>query len=146
MLTRVRKQVGKSFFLVIAAAVLAAGLIAADPGPALAAGIAEYPVPLAQSLGAITAGPDGNVWFVEEGGSVGKITPSGTVTQYALPSTSNTGVGPVPLGITTGQDGNLWFTEAAVGNVGRITPSGTITIFPLTGNLNIPVGPSQIVT
>jgi streptogramin lyase len=146
MLTRVRKQVGKSFFLVIAAAVLAAGLIAADPGPALAVGIAEYPIPLAQDPSAITAGPDGNVWFVEEGGSVGKITPSGTVTQYALPTSPNYPVGPVPLGITTGPDGNLWFTEAAVGNVGRITPSGTITIFPLTGNLNIPVGPSQIVS
>jgi len=67
-----------------------------------------------------TAGPDGNVWFSEQwGNNVGRITPSGTVTEFSI--------GTMVLGITTGADGNLWFTSPNATTISRITPSGVVT-------------------
>jgi virginiamycin B lyase len=47
--------------------------------------IGEYPVPTADSnpLG-IAAGPDGALWFTENGGSrkIGRISPAGVITEY----------------------------------------------------------------
>jgi virginiamycin B lyase len=90
---------------------------------------------LAASPGAITAGPDGNLWFIEQGiepdtehgfqgisGAIGRITPSGQVTEF---------LDRIPLqsaGITAGPDGNVWFTRPGV-DIGRITPSGSVTEF-----------------
>ena len=57
-----------------------------------------------------TLGPDGNVWFTAQAsGMVGKITPSGQVTEYSL----STPQYPThrPNGITVGPDGNLWVVE-----------------------------------
>ncbi|KWT92182.1 virginiamycin B lyase family protein [Candidatus Magnetominusculus xianensis] len=94
-----------------------------------AATITEYDTPLTSSstpIG-ITKGPDGNVWFVEYyGNKVGKITPSGVITEYTLPMANST-----PMGITTGPDGNLWFTENDGNNIGKITTAGVITEYPL---------------
>jgi streptogramin lyase len=71
----------------------------------------------------ITAGPDGNLWFTEfSGNQVGKVTPSGTFTEYPIPTSSS-----APNGITTGPDGNLWFTESDAGKIGTVTPAGTLT-------------------
>src|SRR6266550_4345092 len=67
----------------------------------------EYPIPTANSgPGDVAIAADGSAWFVEysASGSIGKVTPSGTVTEYALPS------GSYPHGITAGPDGNMWFT------------------------------------
>ena len=75
---------------------------------------------------AITAGPDGNLWFSEnDGNKIGRITPSGTVTEFSAGISSGAG----PRSITTGADGNLWFCESNGNSIGRITPSGTITEF-----------------
>jgi streptogramin lyase len=79
---------------------------------------------------ALTAGPDGNVWFVGpgSGGSdlvIGKVTPGGEVTQYPRPSIA------YAYSITTGPDGNLWFVEWGGAAIGRITPAGEITSFQL---------------
>ena len=41
-----------------------------------------------------------------DGNKIGRISPSGTITEFPLP-TANSG----PYGITAGPDGNLWFTE-----------------------------------
>lgn len=72
----------------------------------------------------ITAGPDGNVWFVEPtAGKVGRVTPDGIVNEYAIGTPSSS-----PRSITSGSDGNLWFTETA-GKIGRATPTGSITEF-----------------
>ncbi len=70
----------------------------------------------------IVAGPDGNLWFVEyPADKVGTITPSGTITEYALPAFSS------PSSITSGSDGNLWFTEPGSGKIAKVTTAGTIT-------------------
>ena len=87
----------------------------------LSAGITE-----GSGLGAITASPDGNLWFTEEfgNGRIGRITPAGEVTEFPTPTHES-----VPQGITAGPDGNLWFTEFQGNRIGRITPTGEITEF-----------------
>jgi virginiamycin B lyase len=72
---------------------------------------------------ALTVGPDGNLWF-PEGQKIGRITPSGVITEFSLNSSS-----PSPGSLTVGSDGNLWFPEGQ--KIGRITPSGEVTEFPL---------------
>ena len=90
---------------------------------------------------AMTAGPDGQVWFTEQQGSifqggahffVGSINP----TTLAI---SEHPVGYATGGITTGPDGNLWFDgPGALGNINPTTlvtstfpsPSSTIRMDP----------------
>lgn len=94
----------------------------------------------------ITAGPDGNLWFTEIG-KIGRITPTGTATEFPLPS-----AGESPTAIAAGPDGNLWFIESGTGGgsltdttytggrVGRITPQGVVTEFPLPSTDSQPTG------
>jgi streptogramin lyase len=82
----------------------------------------------------IAAGPDGNVWFTEEQGNrIGRITPSGTITEFPIPTANSQ-----PVAIVTGSDGNVWFAEQDSLKIGRITPTGTITEFPLPSPDNEP--------
>src|SRR5207244_1235588 len=75
----------------------------------------------------IAAGPDGNLWFTEfNGNQIGRISPSGTVTEFSLP----TGLGE-PTAIAAGPDGNLWFTEFEQNQVGLITPAGQVEEFSI---------------
>ncbi len=91
----------------------------------------------------ITAGPDGNLWFTEQGypgiglDRIGRITPLGVVTEFSAGITAGAEIS----GITAGPDGNLWFTEGAVGagRIGRITPLGVVTEFS-TGITALPFG------
>jgi len=82
-----------------------------------------HEVPSAGRVYGITAGPDGNVWFTDNFGKIGKMTSSGAVTMYEIPLQRS-----APLGITQGPDGNLWFADG-FDWIGRITMSGVITIF-----------------
>ena len=91
--------------------------VPADPPPA--GSVSGTPASPA-TLNAITAGPDGALWFTDMNGKVGRITTAGAVTEFAVPSGGNLG------GITTGPDGALWFTDANEG-VGRITTAGVVT-------------------
>jgi len=80
---------------------------------------------------AVAYGHDGNVWFTETGGRIGRLTSNGQVTEYSIPGA------PYEAGdIALGSDGNLWFTVPEKGAVGRITTSGRIRLFPVydTGN------------
>ncbi len=91
----------------------------------------EYAIPTANSQpNDITLGPDGKLWFVEQGGNkIGKITPRGKITQFPIPTPRAD-----PVSITAGPDGNLWFTELPSNmeaKIGRITPGGHITEFPI---------------
>ena len=84
----------------------------------------------------ITAGRDGNVWFTEESGNkIGRITRTGTVTEFAVPTS-----GSAPESITAGPDGNLWFTELSGNKIGRITPAGAITEFLVPTTSSAPMG------
>ncbi len=85
----------------------------------------------------ITKGPDGNLWFTVINlagqnqptsaniptGLIGKITPTGAVTEYVLPA------GTQPTQIGAGPDGDLWFTDYQHNEIGRITPGGQVGLF-----------------
>jgi streptogramin lyase len=74
-----------------------------------------------QNHSAITAGPDGNLWFTEpESNEIGRITPTGQITLVPVPTP-----GSLPTGITAGPNGNVWFTEGASRQVGEIVVNGT---------------------
>jgi streptogramin lyase len=88
-----------------------------------------YPLAAGFGVGALTAGADGNVWFIESNatmGGIGRITPDGMITDFWLAA------GHVPAQLTLGPDGNIWFTESAANAIGRITPSGVITEFEVS--------------
>jgi streptogramin lyase len=85
--------------------------------------VTTFPTTPNTGPGGIVAGPDGNLWFTEEGvGAVAKMTTSGAITEYPA-----YGV----FGITAGPDGNLWFPEFNLNAISRITTSGIVTDFPL---------------
>src|SRR5262249_4122924 len=87
----------------------------------------EFAIPTAGSgPSAITAGPEGNLWFTEgKANQIGRITPAGTVTEFPLAGHSG------PAEITAGPAGNLWFTGKGGSRIGRITPAGTMPEFLL---------------
>ena len=91
--------------------------------------VTEYPIPSkAGSAYQIIPGPDGNLWFTENdpvSNSIGKITPSGQMTEFKLPT--NPDFGGNPNGIVVGPDGNLWFTEQFGDRIRELTTSGQFT-------------------
>lgn len=85
--------------------------------------IREVPLPTqAAQPGAITVGPDGNLWLTEDVGAIARVTPAGTVTEFPLASPEAS-----PGAIVAGADGALWFTEVTGNRIGRITTTGTIS-------------------
>jgi virginiamycin B lyase len=69
----------------------------------------------------IALASDGNEWFTDTGAnSIGKVTPSGAITEYLIP-TAASGV----AGITVGPDGALWFAENTKNKIGRIPTDAT---------------------
>ena len=89
----------------------------------------------------LTVGPDHNLWFTQFSNirtpvgvpgqtiiRIGRLTPSGTLTLFPLPESTNTYAG--SGGIVPGPDGNLWFGTGG-GQIGRVTTSGQVTMFSL---------------
>lgn len=102
--------------------------------------ITQFPIPSAGAapLG-ITKGPDGAMWFTEDGtGKLGRITTNGTVTETPLSSAYGGSIQPYPDGIATGSDGALWYTDRTEVVIGRVTTTGSVSIYPTS--LNGPVG------
>jgi virginiamycin B lyase len=91
----------------------------------------------------LALGADGDVWytaglpgiklFSKEGepSAIGRITPSGQVTEFSLGLESKALLDQ----IVAGPDGNLWFVNQAEPNfaIGRITPKGEIKEFAISG-------------
>ena len=78
----------------------------------------------------LAVGPDGNVWFAEQG-HIAKITPAGAVTEFAYPSGENANGG---AGVITGPDHKVWFTEYFTKKVANIDPTtNLITEFDVNG-------------
>jgi streptogramin lyase len=70
----------------------------------------------------ITVGPDGNLWFTDEGlNKIGRITTSGDIVEFPIPTADS-----APAGITAG-NGKLYFVEANPGRVACITTDGDVT-------------------
>jgi virginiamycin B lyase len=92
--------------------------------------ITVYPVPTVPSFPAgIAAGPDGALWFTENTlNRIGRITTSGTVTEFPTTVETNS--------ITGGPDGAIWFTSNTYHAIVRMTTAGTVTNVFSTGNLS----------
>jgi virginiamycin B lyase len=125
---------GRGTGRVVLSVFLSGGMLLIASPPAGAVTVSEVQMGLAASPdpGSPTAGPDGNVWFTDNG-AVGRITPAGAITEYrqGIPS------GDTPAdSITVGADGVLWFClDGASPAIGRIDPAtGTITDSPLMSN------------
>jgi virginiamycin B lyase len=110
--------------------VLLIGLLLPLALPAPAVAIDEYLLPNAGSQPAgITVGPDGALWFAEEGGNrIGRIDPrqavNGTangITEYAIPPDPQFPNSQADQ-ITLGPDGRLWFTEPGASRLSTIDP------------------------
>ena len=96
--------------------------------------ITEFPLPSplgssgpVPSPNSIAAGTDGNLWFTvnvgdESDGLIGRLTPTGSVTYYAVSGPPITG--PDLARITAGPDGNMWFTEGDGNAIGVIGTAG----------------------
>jgi sugar lactone lactonase YvrE len=91
--------------------------------------VSEFPLtnPNAYVGGGLVAGPDGAVWFADQGDRrIGRITTTGVVTEYPYPS-SDPEYGAQHL--TVGPDGALWV--ASYDSVTRVAVDGTMTVYPL---------------
>ena len=87
------------------------------PDHDLGDGHGEFPIPTVNSQPfGITAGPDGNLWFIEKADKIGRITTAGVITEFVVPQ------GGQLREIAKGADGNLWFTETNGNRIGRIVP------------------------
>lgn len=75
----------------------------------------------------ITTGPDGNLWFLTNGGEslnpdgLAKMTTGGTFTPYPLADPG------LLSDIAPGPDGNVWYVRQNPDKIGRVTPSGVAT-------------------
>lgn len=91
--------------------------------------ITEFALPAHSAPASIVAGPDGNMWFFDDGThTVGKITPAGVATELALPYQSRLS-GTAQEEIIVGPDHNVWFTDPHTAFIGRVTPAGELTLF-----------------
>jgi streptogramin lyase len=96
--------------------------------------IKNFPIPTGFVI-ALAWGSDNDEWFADNGrDAVGKITPSGTFTEYQLPDAHSH----MPVAISGGPDGNVWFVAVdfygGSPEVGKVTPAGSITEYPLPSN------------
>ena len=101
--------------------------LALAAAPALGAPtIAEYGAGTGATPGAVAAGTDGGVWFVDEAkpGAIGRIATSGSVARYTTGLTRD-----ATFGALTAGPGGMWFTETSKNKIGRVSTSGTITEF-----------------
>jgi virginiamycin B lyase len=91
----------------------------------------------------IVSGPDGNLWFTENGSSfasgnkIALIKPTThAISEFATPTSKSR-----PAGITAGPDGNVYFTEQQAGSIGEINlTTHAITEFPTPTPDSVPLG------
>jgi len=93
-----------------------------EPRTMLSLTVTDFPIPLVEIVqpDGITKGSDGNFWFTENAaGRIGRMTPAGVFTEFALPAVpppagspaGTAGTTPHPTAITAGPDGALWFAR-----------------------------------
>jgi streptogramin lyase len=94
----------------------------------------------------IVAGSDGNLWFTRFGG-IGRITTSGSVTEFSVPTSLYTGTR--PTGIVEGPDGNFWYTEYEYGTIccwSTHARMGSLSRAGAVSELTIPAYPADSFT
>jgi virginiamycin B lyase len=85
-------------------------------GRITAAGAISTVSGLSSFMAGIASRPDGTLWVAEVGDKIARVTPSGTIAEFAVPPHSGS---MRPTGITLGPDGNIWFTEVFGGRIVR---------------------------
>src|SRR4051794_24882287 len=119
-----------------ASLLLLAWVPSSAPAATIDATFTEYPVAAGAQLRDMTVGPDDALWFTERRGeAIGRITTTGTVTEFPVPRSSENPL-PDPQGIAAGPDGALWFTEQTGGAVDRGTTDGIFTRYMLPPHSN----------
>jgi streptogramin lyase len=96
----------------------------------------------------IITGPDNAVWFMDNGGNIGRIGADNFVLYHVYDTDSRVVDTPMVYGgvdLVAGPDGAVWFTanqgDGVGGLVGRITTSGVVTKYPTSDFVqNIAVG------
>jgi virginiamycin B lyase len=84
--------------------------------PASKTVIKRYQSTPSANLAGIVVGKDGALWFAEyNAGKIGRITVSGVITEYPMPSAAS-GI----QGIGAGPDGSIWVTESLAGKLARL--------------------------
>jgi virginiamycin B lyase len=126
---------GRGRVLVVAAVVTALGALGAGSAAADAGRL--HRLPPAVRVSAMTAGPEGKLWFAgyrgvaqppapPSGGLLGSISPQGKVSGYPT--------GEAALaGIAVGADGALWSTEPASARIVRVSTTGAVSTFAVPG-------------
>jgi virginiamycin B lyase len=80
----------------------------------------------------VTTGPDGNLWIAPFGGAnLVKMTTSGTITEYPLPSPRT-----MNQAITVGPDNNIWFPSQTGSVMIKSTTNGVMTAYAMGGISN----------
>jgi streptogramin lyase len=94
-----------------------------------------YPTGYSAQLGEAVLATDGNVWLgTSTGSTLGKVTPAGTVTAFALANHGGL------RGLTNGPDKNIWIT-GDVASVFKVTTAGSVAAtFTLPTNPATPRG------
>lgn len=95
--------------------------------------IQHYALPASASVGSITLGADGALWFTDYGrNAIGRIDAAGKMSEYPVPEP---GALAAPWygqsQITRACDNAVWFSEPGPNKIGRIDTQGTIKEFSL---------------
>jgi streptogramin lyase len=91
----------------------------------------SFALPNGPVLRDMAAGPDGNLWFLQQDG-VFRLTPDGTVTTWVDPGMITS------LSIVAGSDGALWYTDLSNASISRVD-----TGVPVASRFHA-VGPTRI--
>lgn len=87
------------------------------------------------SVTGLAADPDGNIYFVENSGTLRRVTPAGVVTTIAGVNAQRDSVDGIgtdarfnePYGIAIDLDRNLYVTDYMAHTIRKITPTGVVT-------------------
>jgi virginiamycin B lyase len=128
---------------VVLCGLVVTGLVTAAPSLAQATALTEFSHGLTSPPASIAAGPDRNVRFTESH-AIGRITPSGTITEYGTANGLDSG-SMVYGSIVAGSDGDMWFSDdGTIRAIGRITPAGVITEYGTADGLNAGAVPENL--
>lgn len=116
-------------------ATLAVPLPSAHAGTLAQGDLTQFQFP--RGAGALTPGPDGNVWLAGSQAYVSLITPTGDVTEFPI---STTGGGD----LVAGPDDRIWVVHGLANKITAVTTAGVETVYPLptpgSGPSSITVG------
>ena len=103
---------GRIWFTQIPGSVSTMGRIAPD-GTLQEIALATY------TASDLTSAPDGDLYFTQSDGLIGRVPLQGSIVRYAIPSGGGN-----PQGIAVAADGTVWFAEPDLNRIGRLTLGG----------------------